>query len=116
MEKMRVQKIIAEAGICSRRKAEELIEKGRVKVNGRPALTGQKIDPLKDLVTVDGQRVYYTRKKTHVFQMTVNVSKTTELLYVICAVFLNFRQNHGSHSFLNRVVSYKVRAKYVRRI
>lgn len=69
MEKMRVQKIIAEAGICSRRKAEELIEKGRVKVNGHPALTGQKIDPLKDLVTVDGQRVYYTQKKTHVYLM-----------------------------------------------
>lgn len=38
MEKIRLQKIIAESGYCSRRKAEELIAQGRVKVNGRPAV------------------------------------------------------------------------------
>ena len=35
MEKVRIQKIIADSGLCSRRKAEELIEQGRVKVNGK---------------------------------------------------------------------------------
>lgn len=69
MEKMRVQKIIADAGLCSRRKAEELVAQGRVKVNGHPALTGQKVDPQKDLITVDGQRVYYNRKRAHVYLM-----------------------------------------------
>lgn len=47
MEKIRIQKIIADSGVCSRRKAEVLIEEGRVKVNGHPALIGQKLDPKK---------------------------------------------------------------------
>ena len=57
MEEIRLQKFIADSGLCSRRKAEELIESGRVKVNGHPALIGQKVDPKKDLVTVDGQKL-----------------------------------------------------------
>lgn len=69
MEKIRIQKVIADSGYCSRRKAEELILQNRVKVNGHPALTGQKIDPLKDLVTIDGERIYYSRKKQHVYLM-----------------------------------------------
>ena len=39
MEKVRLQKIIADSGYCSRRKAEEYIEQGCVKVNGRPAIS-----------------------------------------------------------------------------
>ena len=54
MEKIRIQKVIADIGFCSRRKAEELIGQKRVKVNGHPALIGQKIDPMKDLITIDG--------------------------------------------------------------
>ncbi len=69
MEKIRIQKMMADNGVCSRRKAEVLIEEGRVKVNGHPALIGQKIDPLKDLVTVDGERVFAARKKTHLYLM-----------------------------------------------
>ena len=57
MEDVRLQKVIADSGLCSRRKAEELIEAGRVKVNGHPAFIGQKINPKKDLVTVDGQKL-----------------------------------------------------------
>ena len=49
MEKVRLQKIIAESGYCSRRKAEELISSGRVKVNGHPAQIGDKAD-LRDVV------------------------------------------------------------------
>ena len=44
-------------GVVSRRKAEELIAAGSVKVNGRTAQIGDKIDPLRDTVTVLGQRV-----------------------------------------------------------
>lgn len=69
MEKVRIQKAIADMGFCSRRKAETLIEKKRVKVNGHPAIIGQKIDPSKDLVTVDGERLSYDRKKQHVYLM-----------------------------------------------
>lgn len=69
MEKIRIQKIIADAGYCSRRKAEELIVQKRVKVNGHQAITGQKLDPVKDLITIDGERLYYQRKKQHVYLM-----------------------------------------------
>lgn len=54
---VRLQKFMADNGIASRRKSEELIESGKVKVNGRPAHLGQKVDPKKDLVTVRGKRV-----------------------------------------------------------
>lgn len=52
MEKVRLQKIIADSGYCSRRKAEEYIEQGCVKVNGRPVSLGDKADPKNDIVTV----------------------------------------------------------------
>ena len=55
MEQTRIQKIIAESGYCSRRRAEELILQGKVKVNGHPAQLGQKADPAKDRITVDGE-------------------------------------------------------------
>ncbi|MFQ9052946.1 MAG: S4 domain-containing protein [Oscillospiraceae bacterium] len=48
-------KIIAAAGICSRRAAEELLRQGRVRVNGQPAALGDQADPESDIVTVDGQ-------------------------------------------------------------
>ena len=56
MEKIRIQKIMADNGYCSRRKAEELIAQGRVKVNGRPCKLGDKALPHKDLITVDGEQ------------------------------------------------------------
>lgn len=45
MEKIRVQKLIADSGYCSRRKAEELIENKQVKVNGRLVSLGDKALP-----------------------------------------------------------------------
>lgn len=59
----RLQKIIAAAGICSRRKAEELILQGRVLVNGRPARLGQKADPEKDEILIDGKPLRLQRKR-----------------------------------------------------
>ena len=46
---MRLQKYMAEAGIASRRKCEELIQAGRVKVNGQVAILGACVEPLQDL-------------------------------------------------------------------
>ena len=43
MKDVRIQKAMADAGFCSRRHAEKLIEEGRVTVNGRPAGIGQKL-------------------------------------------------------------------------
>ena len=56
MEKIRIQKIIADSGYCSRRKAEELISEGRVKVNGRPCKLGDKAGT-KDIISIDGQNL-----------------------------------------------------------
>lgn len=52
MEKVRIQKIIADSGYCSRRKAEELISSGMVTVNGRGCSLGDKADPRNDLIRV----------------------------------------------------------------
>ena len=62
MAGIRIQKILSDAGYCSRRKAEALIEQGRVQRNGRPVKLGDKALP-KDLITVDGQRINVPKKK-----------------------------------------------------
>ena len=51
-EMMRLQKYMSQAGICSRRKAEEYIEKGEVYVNGEKAQIGQSVNPDTDTVTL----------------------------------------------------------------
>lgn len=68
MEKIRIQKMIADSGCCSRRKAEEMISQGRVKVNGRPVRLGDKCG-FKDIITVDGERLYMPKKKNLVYIM-----------------------------------------------
>jgi 23S rRNA pseudouridine2605 synthase len=54
-EPMRIQRALAREGIASRRKAEELIVAGRVRVNGDLAHTGQVVDPSSDAIVVDGK-------------------------------------------------------------
>jgi 23S rRNA pseudouridine2605 synthase len=56
-EPLRVQKILAGAGIASRRGAEELIRQGRVTINGRTAALGDVADPVQEKVELDGERV-----------------------------------------------------------
>ena len=63
MQSVRLQKFIADAGLSSRRAAEEEIRKGSVTVNGHVADIGQKIDPKKDIVTFKGKRVVYEKKE-----------------------------------------------------
>lgn len=55
--KVRLQKFLADAGIASRRKAEELIAAGKVKVNGVEASVGDKVDPKRDTVVLNGKKV-----------------------------------------------------------
>lgn len=57
--KQRVQKLMADAGIGSRRHNEDLIRAGRVKINDRQARLGDKADPISDVIEVDGQRLTY---------------------------------------------------------
>ena len=53
--RMRIHKLLANRGICSRRKAEELVEQGKVMVNDTLAVTGQKVDPQSDRIMVGGK-------------------------------------------------------------
>ena len=59
---VRLQKMLADCGVASRRKSEELIRQGRVKVNGRVAAIGDKVDPVNDKVYVSGRRVTGTAR------------------------------------------------------
>ena len=54
---VRLQKLLSERGVASRRKAEELIAGGHVKVNGHVASIGDKVDDRKDIVHVRGKRI-----------------------------------------------------------
>lgn len=66
MEKIRIQKIIADCGYCSRRKAEELMNQGKVKLNGRPVKPGDKAT-VRDIITVNSERIYIPKKKNFVY-------------------------------------------------
>ena len=63
MEKIRLQKFVADAGLMSRRAAEGEIEKGNFAVNGHVAQTGMKIDPQNDMVTYKGKRIKYEKRQ-----------------------------------------------------
>ncbi len=64
--KVRLQKFLAECGVASRRKSEELIEGGKVKVNGRIAEIGDKINPKRDTVTVNGKKIVKQKNCTYI--------------------------------------------------
>ena len=67
MPEIRLQKFIADSGIASRRKSEELITSGRVKVNGRiVTVLGTKIDPIKHKVQVDNQTISAKTNKLYI--------------------------------------------------
>jgi len=57
MEAVRLQKYISECGVMSRRAAEKAIENNEIKVNGKPAVIGQKINPMKDTVLYNGKTI-----------------------------------------------------------
>ncbi len=63
MEKIRLQKFIADSGLMSRRAAEAEIERGNFSVNGHVAYIGMKIDPAEDVVAYKGKRIRYEKKK-----------------------------------------------------
>lgn len=66
MPEQRLQKVLAAAGIASRRASEELIAQGRVSVNGRTAELGDKVDAERDVVEVDGERVSVDPERVYV--------------------------------------------------
>ncbi len=67
---MRLQKYMSQAGVCSRRKAEEYITRGLVMVNGQKATLGQSVDPAVDEIVINdkvveerSELVYYKLNK-----------------------------------------------------
>ena len=64
--KERLQKFLSECSVASRRKAEELILEGKVKVNGKVATLGDKVDPKRDKVFVRGKRVIPVSNKVYI--------------------------------------------------
>lgn len=66
---VRLQKFMADMGVASRRKSEELIRQGKVRVNGHPAQIGDKINPRKDLVTVGKKKIVNVKNRRMVYIM-----------------------------------------------
>lgn len=75
----RLQKILAHAGIASRRKAEEYIQLGRVSVNGKVVTElGTRADPARDIIKVDGKRIRVEERFVYVLlNKPKNVMSTT---------------------------------------
>lgn len=57
MEKVRINKYLASVGVAARRKIDEMIEQGKVSVNGKKAALGLKVDPEKDKIAINGRPV-----------------------------------------------------------
>lgn len=63
----RLQKFLANAGVASRRKSEEIILDGKVKVNGKLVTElGTKVDPEKDVIEVNGKKINSNEKKVYI--------------------------------------------------
>lgn len=62
----RLQKILSAAGVCSRRQAETYLQAGRVTVNGRPAGLGDKADPERDVIALNGTLIGKPKAFTYI--------------------------------------------------
>ena len=79
---MRINKFLAECGVCSRRSADKLIEEGAVKINGAVCSIGSDVDEYNDSVTVNGKKInpvkkydYYIMNKPKGYVCTVKDDK-----------------------------------------
>lgn len=69
MKDTRIQKALADMGLCSRRQAEQIILEGRVKLNGHPVKLGDKMDMHEDVLSVDGRTIRQPKKKEYKYYM-----------------------------------------------
>ena len=65
-DRIRLQKYLSMCAVASRRKAEELIAQGKVKVNGKVASIGDKVSPKHDTVTVSGKKIVGNKKHYYI--------------------------------------------------
>ena len=94
MTLIRLQKIISESGLLSRRKADLLIKQGRVSLNGRQAIIGEKADPDSDNILVDGKDL---PKKTN---------PKVYLLNKPPGFISSCKDNHGRRTILSLIPSF----------
>jgi len=73
---MRLQRALARAGVASRRAAEELIEDGKVRVDGKVATIGMKVDPDRQKITVGGRAVKARERRWLAFHKPLGVVTT----------------------------------------
>ena len=76
MSEMRLQRALARAGIASRRAAEELITAGKVRVDGKVAELGSKVDPERQRITVSGKPVKLVERRWLAFHKPLGVVTT----------------------------------------
>lgn len=69
MKDTRIQKALADMGLCSRRQAEQIILEGIVKLNGHPVKLGDKMDMHEDVLSVDGRTIRPPKKKEYKYYM-----------------------------------------------
>jgi 23S rRNA pseudouridine2605 synthase len=78
-ERIRIQKAIANSGLMSRRAAEEAMVEGRVRLNGKQVILGDRVDPDVDLLTLDGAPVPISPAlETHLLYKPVGVISTAD--------------------------------------
>ncbi|MBW8839927.1 MAG: rRNA pseudouridine synthase, partial [Gemmatimonadetes bacterium] len=75
---MRLQRALARAGVASRRAAEQLIEAGKVRVDGKPATLGMKVDPERQRITVSGRPVRLQPRRWLAFHKPLGVVTTAD--------------------------------------
>jgi pseudouridine synthase len=78
MSEMRLQRALARAGVASRRRAESLIEAGDVKVDGRVAALGSRVDPARQVITVGGRRLRLQPLRWVAFHKPLGVVTTAQ--------------------------------------
>lgn len=78
MTEMRLQRALARAGVASRRAAEKLIEEGQVKVDGKPAVLGMKVDPERQRITVGRRAVKVQERRWLAFHKPLGVVTTAK--------------------------------------
>lgn len=105
METVRLQKYFTDCGVLSRRAAEAEIAAGKVTVNGAVAVTGQKIDPERDVVEYRGVRV-----------LPVAVEKVTVLLHKPRGFVTTLSDEKGRHTVAELVADVGVRLYPVGRL
>ena len=78
MTEMRLQRALARAGVASRRAAEKLIEDGRVRVDGKTATIGMKVDPERQRITVGNRPVKLKERRWVAFHKPLGVVTTAK--------------------------------------